>query len=398
MPLSRCYNGIMKYRALASSIPYQSLQFIIDRLKLTDDDLLLLQRHRDIFIRRKEEFAEFFYQSFSGIMETRVLLDHFGKPEVMKLTWASWFERLFRENLDSDFISFLWRIGLKHVEINLDQRFTSLGFSLVRRFCQQVAREGLPLQAAMDMLPVVDKLVDFCIMVETSAYIDATVRCDVEILKGIADKIRNPVTIIGGNLRRMQRNVDRKDSLYKDYEFLISYTGRCEEMIEDINTYMEMFQREAMFEQAMLETILENMIERLSARNRLGGVKIDLSLSPDARFVKGDPVDLRHLFYHLIENAAEAARAARDPHVRIASVSQEAPLHTVRVEIFNNGEVINLASISDIFTPFYSTRPKGSGLGLSIVRLAARKNFGQIEFEPVPQEGTKVHVTLERAD
>jgi signal transduction histidine kinase len=370
----------------------------MDKLSLTESDLLVLSRHRDFFITKKDEFGEFFYEFFDEMPETHVLLEHFGKPDLMKLTWATWFERLFRENLDSNFINYLWRIGLKHVEINLDQRFTGMGFSLVRRFCQSLVLDNFPPQVAVEILPVVDKLVDFCILVETSAYIEATVRCDVEILKGIADKIRNPVTIIGGNLRRLQRHIDPKNTLYEDYAFLISSAGHCEDMIEDINTYIEMFQREASLEQCMLETVIENMLEKLSMRKKLEGVRIELLLSPDARFVRGDPIDLRHLFYYIIENSTEAAHAAKSPYVRISSFLQKVSPHTVQVEVFNNGEVINLTNISDIFAPFYSTKPKGSGLGLSIARLALRKSFGEIDFEPIPQEGTKVYITLEKAD
>lgn len=388
----------MKYRALVSVVPYQSFQLLMDKLRLTESDLLVLSRHRDFFITKKGDFAEFFYEFFYEIPDTHILLEHFGKPDLMKLTWSTWFERLFRENLDSNFINYLWRIGLKHVEINLDQRFTGLGFSLVRRFCHSLALDNFLPQVAVEILPVVDKLVDSCILVETSAYIEATVRCDVEILKGIADKIRNPVTIIGGNLRRLQRHIDPRDTLYEDYEFLISSAGRCEDMIEDINTYIEMFQREASLEQCMLETVIENMLEKLSARKKLEGVRIEVLLSPDARFVRGDPVDLRHLFYYIIENSVEAAHAAKNPYVRISSSLQEVPPHTVRVEVFNNGEVINLTNISDIFAPFYSTKPKGSGLGLSIARLALRKSFGEIDFEPIPQEGTQVYITLEKGD
>ena len=388
----------MKYRALVSTVPYQSFQLLMDKLSLTESDLQVLSRHREFFITKKGEFGEFFYEFFYEMPETHILLEHFGKPDLMKLTWATWFERLFRENLDSNFINYLWRIGLKHVEINLDQRFTGLGFSLVRRFCHSLVIDNFPPQVAVEILPVVDKLVDSCILVETSAYIEATVRCDVEILKGIADKIRNPVTIIGGNLRRLQRHIDPKDTLYEDYEFLISSASHCEDMIEDINTYIEMFQREASLEQCMLETIIENMIEKLSMRKKLEGVRIELLLSPNARFVRGDPIDLRHLFYYIIENSIEAAHAAKSPYVRISSFLQEVPPHTVRVEVFNNGEIINLTNISDIFAPFYSTKPKGSGLGLSIARLALRKSFGEIDFEPIPQEGTQVCITLEKAD
>lgn len=369
----------------------------MDRLDLTDADRAILRQHREFFISRQKEFAEYFYKSFFEISETRILLEGFGRPEIIKGTWATWFERLFREDLESDFIGYLWRIGVKHVEINLDQRFSSLGFSLVRRFCQKITIEAFPAEIAVNILPVLDKMIDFCVLVETSAYIDATARCDMEILKGIADKIRNPVTIIGGNLRRLQRRVDPKDPLFKDYEFLISYTGRCEDMITDINSYMDIFQREARHEQCMLETIIDNMLERLSAQKSLEGVKVDVLINPAAGFVWGDPVDLRHLFYHILENAVDAARTAESPLVRICSVPQEAPPHTVLLEVFNNGEIINLANLANILTPFYSTKPKGSGMGLSIAKLAVRKNYGEMDFEAIPQVGTKVYVTLQRA-
>jgi signal transduction histidine kinase len=388
----------MEYRALFTAVPHQSLQSVLGRLQLTEPELETIHRHRDIFLSRKTEFAEFFFASFFEIKETRIILERFGKPDVMKRTWAKWFEKLFSEDSASDFINYLWRIGLKHVEINLDQRFSNLGFSLVRQFCRRVAVENFSPDIALEILPAVDKLVDICILVETSAYIDTTVRCDVEILKGISDKIRNPVTIIGGNLRRLQRRMDPGMPLFEDYEFLISATRHCEDMIEDISTYMDVFQREARIERCMLETIIENMIEKLSVRKKLGGIKVEVDISPGGRFVQGDPIDLRHAFYHIIENAAEAAHSAKDPHVRISCVPQEVPPHTVKVEVFNNGEVINLENISNVLAPFYSTKSRGSGLGLSITKLALRKNSGEIDFEPVPQKGTKVHITLQRAD
>jgi C4-dicarboxylate-specific signal transduction histidine kinase len=124
---------------------------------------------------------------------------------------------------------------------------------------------------------------------------------------------------------------------------------------------------------------------------------VDVLINPQARFVWGDPVDLRQLFYHTLENAVEAACSAKEPYVRISSTSQEIPPHSISVEIFNSGDVINLANIANILTPFYSTKAWGSGLGLSIAKLAARKNYGSIDFAPLPQSGTKVFITLQRA-
>lgn len=385
----------MEYKALVSAVPYHSLEFMMGRLQLKEADLLVLHQHRDIFTSRRDEFADFFYKAFFEMPETRILLERFGNH---KLMWSTWFEKLFTEKMDSNFISYLWRIGLRHVEINLDQRYSNLGFSLARQFIHQITRDNFTPHMAAEITPVVDKLMDFCILVETSAYIDAAVRCDIEILKGIADKIRNPVTIIGGNLRRLQRKIDPQAPLFKDYDFLISYTGHCEDIVADINTYMDVFQHEARFEKCIMDTVVDNVLEKLSARKKLERVTIEVNVSPDARYVWADPVDLRHLFYHVIENAAEAARAAENPFVRISSVLQEARPRNVMVEVFNNGEVINLENIANILAPCYSTKSHGSGLGLSIAKLAARKNFGEMDFEPIPQSGTKVYITLQNAD
>ena len=60
------------------------------------------------------------------------------------------------------------------------------------------------------------------------------------------------------------------------------------------------------------------------------------------------------------------------------------------VEIFNNGTVINLENIAKILSPFYSTKSEGSGLDLSIAKLVMRKNYGDMIFEHVPLQGTKV--------
>lgn len=106
-----------QHRALVSAALYGSFQPLLDKLKLSQDDLLVLSRHQDFFINKKAEFDEFFYGFFFDMTEPRILLEYFSKPDVMKLTWATWFERLFRENLDSSVFNYLWRIGLKHVEI-----------------------------------------------------------------------------------------------------------------------------------------------------------------------------------------------------------------------------------------------------------------------------------------
>jgi signal transduction histidine kinase len=61
----------------------------------------------------------------------------------------------------------------------------------------------------------------------------------------------------------------------------------------------------------------------------------------------------------------------------------------VRVEIFNTGKRLTHEEISNIFVPFYSLRPYGTGFGLPAAHLAARKNLGEIAFESLEGLGTR---------
>ena len=67
----------------------------------------------------------------------------------------------------------------------------------------------------------------------------------------------------------------------------------------------------------------------------------------------------------------------------------------VKVEIFNTGKHLTHEEIPNIyFVPFYSSKPYGTGLGLPMAQLAARRNFGQIAFEPLEDLGTRCIIWL----
>lgn len=112
-------------------------------------------------------------------------LKHYESPGFLKNAWSYWFESLFKGDIDKEFMGYLWGIGIRHVEINLDQRFSNLAFSVARQFCQQIVASDLPIDKRGDISRIVDKLMDFCILVETDAYIESNARCDMEIIRGL---------------------------------------------------------------------------------------------------------------------------------------------------------------------------------------------------------------------
>ncbi len=376
-----------------TDIPYTKLHTFMRRLGIHEAELKEIEPLKDFFAGHKDQFASYFHDFFMSIPEARLIIEHEHRSGYLMQAWARWFEALFCNGLDDEFLGYLWKVGMKHVEIKLDKRFSNMGFSVVRQFCQEVVLSELPPDLAVGVLKLVDKLIDFCLLVETDAYVESTTRCDIEIIKGIADRIRNPVTIIGGNINRLMRHADSKDPAYPVYQFISAQSVKCERLVRDIKTYMEVFEREPRMEKVALESIFDEVLDGLFKGGKYERPRMEINLEPAASYILADALDMKVLFEHLLENALEAL-AGSDPYIRILSKIGGAPPHSLIVEIFNTGVPLEVEDTRQLFSPFYSTKPGGSGFGLSIARQAVRNNLGRLSLEPVEGEGTMAVVTL----
>ena len=154
----------MKYDIPA---PLERLYWFMAQLDLDGESLGAVRRHRDTFIRKKEEFSETIYGYFHEIPQARLILQKRESSGHLKKWWTQWFESLFRDDFDRAFLSYLWRSGLRHVEAEVDQRFINLGFSVVRGFCQRITKADVPTADQQDVLIDIDRMLDLCLLVAT---------------------------------------------------------------------------------------------------------------------------------------------------------------------------------------------------------------------------------------
>ena len=384
---------VIIYIMLNIPVPYEKLLQFQGNLGLTEDSLLKLDPYRELFISKKEEFSAHFHTFFDGIPDAKLVLDYEERPGLMQKIWAAWFGRIFRSKLDRDLYTYLWRIGLRHVEVNLDQRYSNLGFSIIRQFCHNVVLTEVEHGSRTSLLQLIDDIMDLCLLVETSAYIEATTRCDIEIIRGIADRVRNPVTVIGGGIKRLQKKVEADSPAYGIYDSLLSENLRLEHMVTDIKMYFEMFQEEPAFSILELAPLINKTVERLCGNNKFATIRLETAISPDAASITADASDMERMFYHLLQNSFESADP-KDPRVRISSRIVQVPHPGILIEIFNTGTPIKEDELDKFATPFFSTKPAGTGFGIPIIRLAVRKNHGKVVFLPAPDEGMIVMITL----
>jgi len=374
-------------------VPFARLNWFQEKLGLGDREQQSLAKHRDIFLKEKRRFSEDFFRYFWEIKETRIILDHERRGPHLKKLWEQWYELIFTEAITPRVLGVLWRSGLRHVELNIDKRFINLGYAFVRQFFHETAKEPVPSADLHRVTTALDKLVDFCVLIETHAYVIATSQCDLEVVRGISHQVRNPLTVIGGNILRLQKQLDPASPVHRTYETILKENERLEAMVRDAATYSELYQKEPAISEVSLERLIADALKGLAKDLARKRVAIAVELHPEYPNVQGDATDLETMFHYLLQNSIEAADTEK-PFIRISSRGKEKDLGFLEIEIFNNGKAPDEGDMDNLFVPFYSSKPYGTGFGLPIAQLAAKKNMGELYLERVPDQGTKCIIQL----
>jgi C4-dicarboxylate-specific signal transduction histidine kinase len=115
------------------------------------------------------------------------------------------------------------------------------------------------------------------------------------------------------------------------------------------------------------------------------GILVEREISPIELVLRADESLLQQVMINLFRNAADALVGTEDPVIRIAAyLSGERPV----LSVSDNGTGIPPEIIDRIFTPFYTSKKEGSGIGLSFARQVMRMHHGRISAGPVPEGGS----------
>jgi two-component system nitrogen regulation sensor histidine kinase NtrY len=122
--------------------------------------------------------------------------------------------------------------------------------------------------------------------------------------------------------------------------------------------------------------------------------KINLSIKHSGKPEKfrGDPDLLEQVLINLIRNAADAVEDRADPRINL--IIEENPGYQVRIKVEDNGKGMNKDTLDKLFVPFFSTKPKGTGIGLSISRQIIMMHKGSIEVNSTEGKGSVFEVLI----
>ena len=151
------------------------------------------------------------------------------------------------------------------------------------------------------------------------------------------------------------------------------------------------------------ETVIEGVDLARAIKRALAVVKEDghdaidavVDFAPDVRPVQANRLQVEKVLVNLVCNGLDAMRAAGVSRQTITIKVRTAPdCDMAQVTVQDRGPGLNEEEARRIFTPFYTTKPTGIGMGLSISRALVEANGGRLWGEPSPGRGASFHFTL----
>lgn len=268
-------------------------------------------------------------------------------------------------------------------------------------------KDGTPVNVLMAGAPII---VEGELMGVIGVYTDITERklYEMELLKsrrlesvgtlagGIAHDFNNLLSGIFGNISLVSAHIPENNPARPYLEAVEKAMGHAVGLTHQLLTF-------ARGSHPVLEPLDTVSVLRDSVQFNLAGsaVRPRFHLPEDIWMIRADPRQIGEVISNLVINAKESMPDGGDLHISAENITEDMAVREgldsciyVRIGIEDRGTGISEEHIDRIFEPFYTTREKGSGLGLAVVHSIVSKHGGRIRVRSVLGEGTTFSVYL----
>jgi len=208
-----------------------------------------------------------------------------------------------------------------------------------------------------------------------------------EMALGVADGIRNPICVIGGFSRLLLRRLSPDDPTREWLHTIAAETKRMEEMVARFESLAQ--KREYFFEQEDLNRVVQATVETLRGEFTAKKIAVETNLWPEPLLGKINAHLMRVALSHIIRNAIEATPPGGKIQLSTIRAGELS-----RLVVQDTGRGMPPEVVEQIFTPFYTTKIGGSGLGLVFVKQIVEEHRGSIRVESAVGRGTTVSIDL----
>jgi signal transduction histidine kinase len=208
-----------------------------------------------------------------------------------------------------------------------------------------------------------------------------------ELASGVAHEINNPAAIIRGNVEILLNELPPDHPAREEAGEVLRQTER----ISLITRNMLSFAREqaVLSQKVDINPLLEEILAQAGHQVPAEQVTVVRRLASDLPSIEGDRERLRQVFTNIVINALQAMEGE-------GTLTVESRLYaeTVEIAVADTGPGIPEGAGEKIFNPFFTTRPHGTGLGLSVTYGIVKAHRGSIAIEKSTPEGAVFRVKL----
>ncbi len=219
------------------------------------------------------------------------------------------------------------------------------------------------------------------------------------VTMGMAHEIRNPLGGIRGSAQLLRQEIKNKS--HQEYlNVVVSEVDRIDRMVKRIMALSRPL--DLKMSSTNIHKVLEEilMLEKDTLTRQNG--RFEQIYDPSLPYIEADEDQLKQVFLNIIKNAIEASRKGGKIQIvtrlssgyTVKAASSPVPQKNIVIEIIDSGKGMDEETQEKLFTPFHTTKKKGSGLGLPISLKIIEDHNGKIKITSEKGLGTTVQVFL----
>ncbi|MCP3665253.1 MAG: HAMP domain-containing protein [Gammaproteobacteria bacterium] len=218
-----------------------------------------------------------------------------------------------------------------------------------------------------------------------------------EVARRLAHEIKNPLTPIQLSAERVRHKCldslagKEADVLDRATQTIVSQVEAMKRMVDDFSDYARPPQVD------LKPVTIDSLIGDVAGLYRSAGADhaVNLILESKDAGIQGDPVRLRQVVHNLIKNAQEAVEGTAHPEVQInTGLSREDDSNYLQIRVCDNGPGFDDEIMEHLFEPYVTTKIRGTGLGLAVVKKIVEEHGGIVWAENRPEGGACVILRL----
>jgi len=217
-----------------------------------------------------------------------------------------------------------------------------------------------------------------------------------ELAASIAHELNQPLSGITSNASAGQRFIDRGDvDLRELHDLLGDIMADGRRAGDVIRGIQSMVKKGVTARQRVdLNHVIINVAHMVNPNALLQSCKLETLLEPNLPPIEADPIQLQQVLLNLVINAFDAMRDTPAAHRKVVIATVRNGDHAIRTSVRDYGVGISEEARERVFEQFFTTKAKGLGMGLAIVRSIVESHGGTIVAENVDGGGAQFYFTL----